>query len=70
MRRQTSGKAMWNTHFKAWGELPKSKLSQMISDIRKRKDWLLILHQWMTLSIKHNEFGFKKICSQLPIGLY
>ncbi|MFB5631090.1 MAG: elongation factor EF-2 [Nitrosopumilaceae archaeon] len=37
MRGQTAGKAMWNTHFKAWGELPKSKLSEMISDIRKRK---------------------------------
>jgi elongation factor 2 len=37
MRGQTSGKAMWNTHFKAWGELPKSKLSEMISEIRKRK---------------------------------
>jgi len=37
MRGQTSGKAMWNTHFKSWGELPKSKLSLMISDIRKRK---------------------------------
>jgi elongation factor 2 len=37
MRGQTAGKAMWNTNFKAWGELPKSKLSEMISDIRKRK---------------------------------
>jgi elongation factor 2 len=37
MRGQTAGKAMWNTHFKEWGELPKSKLSEMISDIRKRK---------------------------------
>jgi elongation factor 2 len=37
MRGQTAGKAMWNSHFKAWGELPKSKLSEMMSDIRKRK---------------------------------
>jgi elongation factor 2 len=37
MRGQTAGKAMWNTHFKEWGELPKSKLSEMMSDIRKRK---------------------------------
>ena len=37
MRGQTAGKAMWNSHFKAWGELPKSKLSEMVSEIRKRK---------------------------------
>ncbi|MFB5611547.1 MAG: elongation factor EF-2 [Nitrosopumilaceae archaeon] len=37
MRGQTAGKAMWNTHFKAWAEVPKSKLSEMISEIRKRK---------------------------------
>jgi len=37
MRGQTSGRAMWNTHFKTWAEVPKSKLSEMISDIRKRK---------------------------------
>jgi len=37
MRGQTAGKAMWNTHFKEWGELPKSKLSVMMADIRKRK---------------------------------
>ena len=37
MRGQTAGKAMWNTHFKQWGELPKSKLSVMMADIRKRK---------------------------------
>ncbi|MGQ0792378.1 MAG: elongation factor EF-2 [Nitrosopumilaceae archaeon] len=37
MRGQTAGKAMWNSHFKAWGELPKSKLSEMMSEIRKRK---------------------------------
>ena len=37
MRGQTAGKAMWNTHFKEWGELPKSKLSDMVAEIRKRK---------------------------------
>jgi elongation factor 2 len=37
MRGQTSGKAMWNSHFKRWAELPKSKMSEMISEIRKRK---------------------------------
>ena len=37
MRGQTAGKAMWNTHFKTWAEIPKSKLSEMISEIRKRK---------------------------------
>ena len=37
MRGQTAGKAMWNTHFKAWAEIPKSKLTEMISEIRKRK---------------------------------
>ena len=37
MRGQTAGKAMWNTHFKAWSEVPKSLLSESISTIRKRK---------------------------------
>ena len=37
MRGQTAGKAMWNTHFKAWSEIPKSLQAQAISDIRKRK---------------------------------
>ena len=37
MRGQTAGKAMWNTHFKEWTEVPKSLLSEMISTIRKRK---------------------------------
>ena len=37
MRSQTAGKAMWNTHFKAWSEIPKSLLLQVVSDIRKRK---------------------------------
>lgn len=37
MRGQTAGKAMWNSHFKAWGELPKSKLTEMMAEIRKRK---------------------------------
>lgn len=37
MRGQTAGKAMWNSHFKMWAEIPKSKLSDAIADIRKRK---------------------------------
>jgi elongation factor 2 len=37
MRGQTAGKAMWNTYFKAWAEIPKSLHAQVISDIRKRK---------------------------------
>ena len=37
MRSQTAGKAMWNTHFKSWSEIPKSLLLQVVSDIRKRK---------------------------------
>lgn len=37
MRGQTAGKAMWNTHFKRWAEIPKSMLEQTIQDIRKRK---------------------------------
>jgi elongation factor 2 len=37
MRGQTAGKALWNTHFKAWSEIPKSLQAQAISDIRKRK---------------------------------
>ena len=37
MRGQTAGKAMWNTHFKAWSEVPKSRLSETIAEIRKRK---------------------------------
>ena len=37
MRGQTAGKAMWNTYFKAWTEIPKSLQAQVISDIRKRK---------------------------------
>ncbi len=37
MRGQTAGKAMWNTHFKMWAEVPKSKLADMVQDIRKRK---------------------------------
>ena len=37
MRGQTAGKAMWNTFFKAWSEIPKSILSTAIADIRKRK---------------------------------
>ena len=37
MRGQTAGKAMWNTHFKAWSEIPKSLQAQTISNIRKKK---------------------------------
>ena len=37
MRGQTAGKAMWNTHFKAWSEVPKSMITETISTIRKRK---------------------------------
>ena len=37
MRGQTAGKAMWNTHFKMWAEIPKSKLAESIAEIRKRK---------------------------------
>ena len=37
MRGQTAGKAMWNTHFKAWRPIPASLQAQMITDIRKRK---------------------------------
>ena len=37
MRGQTQGKAMWNTHFKAWSPAPASIQTQMIADIRKRK---------------------------------
>jgi elongation factor 2 len=37
MRGQTAGKAMWNTHFKAWSPIPKSIQATLIADIRKRK---------------------------------
>lgn len=37
MRGQTAGKAMWNTHFKAWAPIPKSIQATLIADIRKRK---------------------------------
>jgi len=37
MRGQTSGRAMWNTHFKAWAEIPKNRLGEAVADIRKRK---------------------------------
>jgi elongation factor 2 len=37
MRGQTAGRAMWNTHFKAWAEVPKSLLATTISEMRKRK---------------------------------
>ena len=37
MRGQTAGRAMWNTHFKAWTPIPNSILTKVIADIRKRK---------------------------------
>ena len=37
MRGQTAGRAMWNTHFKSWNQIPKSILSSVVQDIRKRK---------------------------------
>jgi len=37
MRGQTAGRAMWNTHFKTWAEVPKSLQTEVISDLRKRK---------------------------------
>ncbi|HJU14647.1 MAG TPA: elongation factor EF-2 [Candidatus Nitrosotalea sp.] len=37
MRGQTAGKAMWNTHFKAWTPVPNSILGTIVADIRKRK---------------------------------
>ncbi len=37
MRGQTAGKAMWNTHFKAWTPMPKSIQASLIADTRKRK---------------------------------
>ena len=37
MRGQTAGKAMWNTHFKAWSEVPRSLLPETVNTIRKRK---------------------------------
>ena len=37
MRGQTAGKAMWNTHFKAWTPVPNSVLPTIMGEIRKRK---------------------------------
>lgn len=37
MRGQTAGKAMWNTHFKAWTPVPNSILSTIVAELRKRK---------------------------------
>jgi elongation factor 2 len=37
MRGQTAGKAMWNTHFKAWTPVPNSVLLTILAEIRKRK---------------------------------
>ena len=37
MRGQTAGRAMWNTHFKAWTPVPNSVLLTIMGEIRKRK---------------------------------
>lgn len=37
LRGQTAGKAIWNTHFKNWAQIPKSLQTKIITDIRKRK---------------------------------
>lgn len=37
MRGQTAGKAMWNTSFKRWAEIPKSVAASLTQEIRKRK---------------------------------
>lgn len=37
MRGQTAGKAMWNTHFKAWTPMPKSIQATLTAETRKRK---------------------------------
>ena len=37
MRGQTAGKAIWNTHFKAWSAVPKSIGAALLQEIRKRK---------------------------------
>ena len=37
MRGATAGKAMWNTHFKFWSQVPTSIFPTLITDIRKRK---------------------------------
>ncbi len=37
MRGQTAGKAVWNSHFKAWTPVPKSICATLLQEIRKRK---------------------------------
>ncbi len=37
MRGATAGKAVWNTHFKAWQPVPANMLLPLIMEIRKRK---------------------------------
>lgn len=37
MRGATAGKAIWNTHFKAWLPVPASMLRAIVAEIRKRK---------------------------------
>ncbi|MEM1885775.1 MAG: elongation factor EF-2, partial [Candidatus Jordarchaeales archaeon] len=37
LRSKTSGRAFWQTQFSRWAEVPKSLLSEVIAEIRKRK---------------------------------
>jgi elongation factor 2 len=37
IRGATAGKALWNTHFKAWSPAPASMLLPLVIEIRKRK---------------------------------
>jgi len=37
IRGQTEGKAVWNSHFKAWTPVPKSIGATLLQEIRKRK---------------------------------
>jgi len=37
MRGATAGRALWNTYFKEWGQVPASMAPALISEIRKRK---------------------------------
>ena len=37
MRGATAGKAIWNTHFKAWAQVPTSMVLPIVKEVRKRK---------------------------------
>ncbi len=37
VRGATAGKAMWDTHFKFWSQVPTSIFPTLVTDIRKRK---------------------------------